>query len=132
MDLRVLRDNTRYAGLRHSAGSVLRDVPITTGRRLVLAGEAEVLPAQPVAAAVVEPEEEKPVAIADMKVAELRSVAGDLGLEVPAKIKRDELVALVEAEVERRAQEGQQPDAGGDNSGNGDDEQPGNDDGVQE
>ena len=86
MDLRVLKE-TRYGGERHSAGSVLRDVPITTGRRLLLGGFVEHHT----------PEESAPeLSLDSLTVAQLRQLATDRGLEVPGNAKKADLIALLQ------------------------------------
>lgn len=93
MDLRVLQE-VRYGGERHSAGSVLRDVPITTGRRMLLGGDVEhYTPGAP------EPDTAEGPRLETLKVADLRTLAKELG--VPSDGKREDLLELIQAELDR-------------------------------
>lgn len=102
MDLRVLQE-VRYGGERHAAGSVLRDVPISTGRRLLLSGSVEVLTPAPVEIAPPGSVEiaVEAVALEAMTVAQLKQLASESGIQVEAGIKKHELIELLNRELEQ-------------------------------
>lgn len=103
MRLTVLKE-LKYDGRRHAPGSVLKDVPITTGRRFVASGLAAIVadpePAPP--ALTSEPAGDDPVAIDDMTVAQLRALGAEWGITLPSKANRAQLITDLKAHEANR------------------------------
>ncbi|MGE4338202.1 MAG: Rho termination factor N-terminal domain-containing protein [Pigmentiphaga sp.] len=99
MRLTVLQE-LKYDGRRHAPGSILQDVPITTGRRFIWSGLAEI---------AAEPEQLTPVVnsepadLMDLKLPDLKAKATEMGIEFPSRANKGELVALIETAIDAEA-----------------------------